>query len=81
MLTPCDQVGKFSANKVEVNSSTLYQMNTLESSGLIPFTDSEVTVSLGGTEPGIEDPSPPYRKVEVSKDSLLRHQSSILNHI
>ena len=42
-----------------------------ESPGLMSTTDSESTVSLYGTKPGKEDPSPHAEKVEGSGDSLL----------
>ena len=51
-----------SADQVGVNSSTWYQITTLESQALMPIADSELTMSLDGTKPGKEDPSPPYRE-------------------
>ena len=42
---------------MQVNSSTWYPITTQASPGLMPITDSELTVSSHGTKPGKEDPS------------------------
>ena len=58
----CDQAMKHSANQMKVNSSTLYPITTLESLRLMPTTDSDLTMSSGGTQPAEEDPTPSCNK-------------------
>ena len=43
-------------NQVWVNSSTWQPITTLESPSIMPTTDTELIVSLGGTKPGRKDP-------------------------
>ena len=56
-------------------------MTKLVSPGLTPTTDSELTVSLGSSEPGKEDVHHHICKTEGLGDSLLNHQSCIPHHI
>ena len=58
----CEWEKNCSADQVWVNSATWYPITTPESPGLLPDTDSESTMSLGGATPGKEDPSSPCRE-------------------
>ena len=48
---------------MQVQYSTLYPMTKLETPGLMLTIHSELTMSLGGTKPGREDPFPHVGKV------------------
>ena len=69
---------RHSANQVQVSSSTSYPITTIESQGLMPTTDLELTLSLGGTL-SRKDPFPPCR--EGGGDPLPSPQSCTPHHI
>ena len=76
----CDCATKYCADQLWVNSSTIDPTTIPESPGLMPISDSEWTVSSGGTKPGKVDPSPSCREGSLIR-WLLSFQSCISNHI
>ena len=58
----CDWATRCSTDQVQVNPSTWYPIATQVSSSFLPTTDSELTMSSGGTKPGKEDSSPQWRE-------------------
>ena len=77
----CDQAIKHSANQVQANSSTSYPITTPQSPGLRTTSDSEFTVSLDGTQPANEDPSPSGMEGGQKGDTLPGPQSCMPHHM
>ena len=63
---------KQSADQVQVNSPTWHPITTSELTGLTSITDWELMVSLGGTQPGKENPSPPCREGRGDRVTLCQ---------